>query len=265
MTIEAPTSPKEIPFAEFVALRERLRVKWFRALTEAEHTDLIRRTKRGEKRATELLVMAHERLLRRYVEINKSKKRGFANIDIEESMQEARIALLSAAKSHDAERGKFSTYLFWSVKQTARQHNSGDPIIWIDPARFGKGCGNRIDRETLAICRNVIDFDAPTGDDEDSTVGNAIALPEDDVETLMIEGEERQRVREFVRAEMNGLDARDRTIMEMRWFGEEIRSLEEVGQHFDISRERVRQIEARIFAEIRKRIDAFRSKPSSSA
>jgi RNA polymerase sigma factor (sigma-70 family) len=261
VTIEAPTtSPQEIPFAEFVALRKRIVADGFKTLSEHEHTDLIRRTKLAEKRASELFVLVHERLIFKFAKYNKAKKRSFAAIDVEETMQESRIALLRAVESFDPDKGKFATYLRWWLRHAARKQNSGDPIIRIDPNRFGDGPGHKADPDLVAICRNVVDFDAPSDSEEGLTVEETAPSDGDDAETVMIEGEGFQRLKQFVGSTMNGLSVRDRAIIEMRWFGEETRTLEEVGQRFTLSKERVRQIEARIFDDIRKRIDAFRSK-----
>lgn len=266
MTIDPPSeSPNEIPYSEFVALRKRIVAEGFKTLSEDEHADLIRRTKRKEKRASELLILTHERFMFQVSTSNRRKKRKFApSIDVEETMQEGRIALLRAVETFDPEKGKFTTYLHWWLMHAILRRNSGDPIIRIDPNRFGENATCKADPTNVALVRKIVDIDERVEDPENVTIGETVHSDEDGAETVMIEGEERRRVKEFVRSSMNGLDARDRKIIELRWFGDELRTLEEVGQHFDLSRERIRQIEAEIFDQIRKRIGAFRSKPSSS-
>lgn len=266
MTIDPSTDQvQEIPYNAFIALRKRIVATGCKSLTEAEHSDLIFRCKKKEKRAQELLILAYERMLWRVLDFGKFKKRGFANIDMQESMQEGRMGLLRAVETYDPSLGKFSSYLYWWLRHSERAPNSGDPLIRIDPNRFLANDPTKVDNTTVAICRNVTSLDAPIEGTEDLGIGDMIGSDEPDAEMLMIEGDEVRHCQEFVRRGMRKMTARDRKIIEMRWFGETFVTLEAVGDAFGISRERVRQIEDALFSDLRERISGCRMKPSSMA
>ncbi len=252
MTTESDSS-EEIPLSEFLALRARIAKDGHRSFSDDEIADLIARVRRKERRAGEILIGIFDRFVFKILSRNKRKKASFANIDMDESMQEGRLSVLRAAEFYDPSKGRFSTYLAFWIMSSQREPNSGDPLIWIEPQKFGNGKYPKADPTEVAIARNVIDLDSPIGSDEGATIGESIATPEEDAESLLSRNGEHRDSMAIVKKELDKLSDRDREIVELRWLGNDERTLEDVGDRFGISRERVRQIEANFFFAVRKR------------
>lgn len=256
MTTDA--EPKPLTTSEFIALRDRIVAKGYRGLSEDERDDLLRRTKNDERLARELFVMLHERYMLRVLKQDKHRKRRFSNRDMEESMQEGRLVLLRAAKSFDPSRGKFSTYLFWWLRSSARKPNSGDPLIWIEPQKLGNGKYAKADLVDVAIARNVVGLDDSVNTYDGLTVGETISIdgqtPEEEFSDLQLQA----MTFAGIRKAMATLSERERFVIETR-FGEDAPTLEAVGQTLNITREGVRLIEIRALAKIRKHLQISKS------
>jgi RNA polymerase primary sigma factor len=115
-------------------------------------------------------------------------------------------------------------------------------------------------RKVLKIAKEPISMETPIGDDEDSHLGDFI---EDTVTESPIESATRESLMETTREILSGLTAREAKVLRMR-FGIDMNTdhtLEEVGKQFDVTRERIRQIEAKALRKLRhpSRSDRLRS------
>lgn len=251
MTIES--SSEEIPLAEFAAMRARAKARGHRGFSEEELSDLVARTKRKERRAGEILILIHEPFVFKVLRENKRRKSGFADVDLEESMQEGRIAVLRAAETHDPTRGVFTTCLFLKLRASSRKHNSGDPMIWIEPNKFGKGKSYpKADPADVAAVRNVVGWDDTIPDTDELKIGETISSDEPDPEALFALLESKANVGDDLRKAISHLSERERTLLRMRWSTEDGATLEEVGKALNVTREGARLIEVKAFAKIRR-------------
>jgi RNA polymerase sigma factor (sigma-70 family) len=255
--------PKEIPYVEFVALRAKAKKSGHRDFSEEELAVLLMRVKRKEHRASELLILIHERFVFKVLRENKRRKSGFSNVDLEESMQEGRIAVLRAAETHDPTRGKFITHLFYRIRAVCRKHNSGDPIIRIEPNKFGPGKSYpKADPDDVAAVRNVGRLDDQIDGTDGLTIGDMVRLDEPDPEMACEMRESKTKTADSLRAATSHLSARERTVLEMRWLVEDGATLEESGRALNVTREGARLIEAKAFAKIRRYFEINKLEPS---
>ena len=257
-------------------------------LTIAEIKEINRRMSIGEaksRRAKKDMVEANLRLV-----ISIAKKytnRGLQFLDL---IQEGNIGLMKAVDKFEYRRGfKFSTYATWWIRQAITRSIADQartiriPVHMIETINklnrisrqmlHEKGreptpeeLGQRMDlsedkiRKVLKIAKEPISMETPIGDDEDSHLGDFIEDSSIDspVDSSMEEG-----LREATRQVLAGLTAREAKVLRMR-FGIDMNTdhtLEEVGKQFDVTRERIRQIEAKALRKVRhpSRSDHLRS------
>ena len=257
-------------------------------LTIAEIKEINRRMSIGEaksRRAKKDMVEANLRLV-----ISIAKKytnRGLQFLDL---IQEGNIGLMKAVDKFEYRRGfKFSTYATWWIRQAITRSIADQartiriPVHMIETINklnrisrqmlHEKGreptpeeLGQRMDlsedkiRKVLKIAKEPISMETPIGDDEDSHLGDFIEDSSIDspVDSSMEEG-----LREATREVLAGLTAREAKVLRMR-FGIDMNTdhtLEEVGKQFDVTRERIRQIEAKALRKLRHptRSDHLRS------
>jgi RNA polymerase primary sigma factor len=257
-------------------------------LTIAEIKEINRRMSIGEaksRRAKKDMVEANLRLV-----ISIAKKytnRGLQFLDL---IQEGNIGLMKAVDKFEYRRGfKFSTYATWWIRQAITRSIADQartiriPVHMIETINklnrisrqmlHEKGreptpeeLGERMDlsedkiRKVLKIAKEPISMETPIGDDEDSHLGDFIEDSSIDspVDSSMEEG-----LREATREVLAGLTAREAKVLRMR-FGIDMNTdhtLEEVGKQFDVTRERIRQIEAKALRKLRHptRSDHLRS------
>ena len=254
----------------------------------AEIKDINRKMSIGEaksRRAKKEMVEANLRLV-----ISIAKKytnRGLQFLDL---IQEGNIGLMKAVDKFEYRRGyKFSTYATWWIRQAITRSIADQartiriPVHMIEtinklnrisrqmvhekgreptPEELGERMEMSEDkvRRVLKIAKEPISMETPIGDDEDSHLGDFIedATVDSPVDSSIDEG-----LREATKDVLSSLTAREAKVLRMR-FGIDMNTdhtLEEVGKQFDVTRERIRQIEAKALRKLRHptRSDHLRS------
>jgi len=268
--------------------RKLLQMEEESGLTVAEIKEINRGMSIGEaksRRAKKEMVEANLRLV-----ISIAKKytnRGLQFLDL---IQEGNIGLMKAVDKFEYRRGyKFSTYATWWIRQAITRSIADQartiriPVHMIETINklnrisrqmvHEKGreptpeeLGERMDmtedkvRRVLKIAKEPISMETPIGDDEDSHLGDFI---EDTTVESPVNSSIEEGLREATREVLNSLTAREAKVLRMR-FGIDMNTdhtLEEVGKQFDVTRERIRQIEAKALRKLRHptRSDHLRS------
>ncbi|OUR78976.1 RNA polymerase sigma factor RpoD, partial [Marinomonas sp. 42_23_T18] len=265
--------------AEFMRSQRKLRnVSKDSGLTIVQLKEINRRISIGETRARRAKKEMVEANLRLVISIAKKyTNRGLQFLDL---IQEGNIGLMKAVDKFEYRRGyKFSTYATWWIRQAITRSIADQartiriPVHMIETInklnRISRQMLQEMGREAtpeelavrmdmpedkirkvLKIAKEPISMETPIGDDEDSHLGDFI---EDDgaespIDTATIEG-----LREATTSVLSGLTAREAKVLRMR-FGIDMNTdhtLEEVGKQFDVTRERIRQIEAKALRKLR--------------
>jgi len=250
--------------------------------------DIHRRVTMGEARARRAKKEMVEANLRLVISIAKKyTNRGLQFLDL---IQEGNIGLMKAVDKFEYRRGyKFSTYATWWIRQAITRSIADQartiriPVHMIETINklnrisrqmlqeMGREptpeeLSERMDmpedkiRKVLKISKEPISLETPVGDDEDSNLGDFIKDEgmEAPVDSATVEG-----LTEATKDVLSGLTAREAKVLRMR-FGIEMNTdhtLEEVGKQFDVTRERIRQIEAKALRKLRhpSRSDHLRS------
>ena len=264
-------------------------------LEVSEIKDINRRMSIGEAKARRAKKDMVEANLRLVISIAKKyTNRGLQFLDL---IQEGNIGLMKAVDKFEYRRGyKFSTYATWWIRQAITRSIADQartiriPVHMIETinklSRISRQMLQEMGREptpeelgvrmempedkvrrVLKIAKEPISMETPIGDDEDSHLGDfldsdsnlgegaSVGAP---VDTATEEG-----LREATRGILSGLTAREAKVLRMR-FGIDMNTdhtLEEVGKQFDVTRERIRQIEAKALRKLRhpSRSDHLRS------
>ncbi len=250
--------------------------------------DINRRVSIGEAKARRAKKEMIEANLRLVISIAKKyTNRGLQFLDL---IQEGNIGLMKAVDKFEYRRGyKFSTYATWWIRQAITRSIADQartiriPVHMIETInklnRVSRQMLQEMGREptpeelsermempedkvrkVLKIAKEPISMETPIGDDEDSHLGDFIedAKVLSPVEAATIEG-----LREAMQSVLSSLTAREAKVLRMR-FGIDMNTdhtLEEVGKQFDVTRERIRQIEAKALRKLRHptRSDGLRS------
>ncbi|MEL0163258.1 MAG: RNA polymerase sigma factor RpoD, partial [Halieaceae bacterium] len=257
-------------------------------LTIAEIKEINRRMSMGEARARRAKKEMVEANLRLVISIAKKyTNRGLQFLDL---IQEGNIGLMKAVDKFEYRRGyKFSTYATWWSRQANTRSIADQPRTIRIPVQMietlnklnrisrqmlqemgreptPEELGERMDmpedkvRKVLKIAKEPISMETPIGDDEDSHLGDFI---EDLTIASPIDAATEEGLTEATREVLGGLTAREAKVLRMR-FGIDMNTdhtLEEVGKQFDVTRERIRQIEAKALRKLRHptRSDYLRS------
>ncbi len=258
------------------------------------HLDLVqikeinRRMSIGEARARRAKKEMVEANLRLVISIAKKyTNRGLQFLDL---IQEGNIGLMKAVDKFEYRRGyKFSTYATWWIRQAITRSIADQartiriPVHMIEtinklnrvsrqmlqemgreptPEELGERMEMPEDkvRKVLKIAKEPISMETPIGDDEDSHLGDFI---EDITIVSPVDSATGEGLTESTREVLAGLTAREAKVLRMR-FGIDMNTdhtLEEVGKQFDVTRERIRQIEAKALRKLRhpSRSDHLRS------
>jgi RNA polymerase primary sigma factor len=243
-----------------------------------EIKDINKRMSIGEAKARRAKKEMVEANLRLVISIAKKyTNRGLQFLDL---IQEGNIGLMKAVDKFEYRRGyKFSTYATWWIRQAITRSIADQartiriPVHMIEtinklnrisrqmlqemgreptPEELGERMEMPEDkiRKVLKIAKEPISMETPIGDDEDSHLGDFI---EDSSIPSPIESATGEGLREATREVLAGLTAREAKVLRMR-FGIDMNTdhtLEEVGKQFDVTRERIRQIEAKALRKLR--------------
>ncbi len=248
-------------------------------LTTQDEKDLAKRVERGDEEARRRFIQANLRLV---VSIAKRYVNRSPNLSILDLVQEGNIGLSRAVDKFDYRKGfKFSTYATWWIRQAITRALADQsrtiriPVHMVETiskyTQAKRRLQQELGREPLVeeiavemelpvekirhiqkISQEVVSLESPVGDsDEDSTLSEFIP---DEKNLTPAQVAQQTLLREKIKEILVDLPPREQKILDMRFGLQDgiTRTLEEVGKEFGVTRERIRQIEAKALMKIRE-------------